>query len=86
MIKTMMFAAALVQADINQEIDRFEVDKQAIVTQLALELNDTLVQITRSLVVKSPRPQATGHGTHLVEYDAHSNRKLTRIERTLGHL
>lgn len=88
MINTLMFAAALFQADINQvkPVTQVDIDKTVIATQIETELNHALAQMTLSLLQESTTLKEVETNAELVEFNSLRGSKLTRLEPLTSHL
>ncbi|WP_299805221.1 hypothetical protein [uncultured Shewanella sp.] len=88
MINTLMFAAALFQAEINQvkPVTQADIDKKVIATQIETELNNALEQMTLSLLEESSALKEVETDAELVEFNSLQGSKLTRLEQETRRL
>lgn len=88
MINTLMFAAALFQADISQvkPVAEVDIDKKMIATQIETELNNAWAQMTMTLEQESSALKEIETNAELVEFNSLQDRKLTRLKYETGRL
>ncbi|ABV87584.1 hypothetical protein [Shewanella pealeana] len=88
MINTLMFAAALFQADISQvkPVAEVDIDKKVIATQIETELNNAWAQMTLTLEQESSALKEIETNAELVEFNSLQDRKLTRLKYETGRL
>ena len=81
MINTLMFAAALYQADISQvnSVSEINIDKKVIANQIEAELNNALAQMTLTLLEENSTLKQVESDAELVEFNVLKDSKLTRL-------
>ena len=83
MINTLMFAAMLFQADINQpnNVAVNSIDKQAVAVQLEIELNKALLLMSKTLITDSLYQNDQMRQKALVDINTLDGTKLTNREQ-----
>ncbi|MGS0676516.1 hypothetical protein [Shewanella sp. 0m-4] len=83
MINTLMFAAVLFQADINQpnNVAVNSIDKQAVAVQLEIELNKALLLMSKTLITDSLYQNDQMRQKALVDINTLDGTKLTNREQ-----
>ena len=81
MINTLMFAAALYQADISQvnSVSEINIDKKVIANQIEADLNNALAQMTLTLLEENSTLKQVESDAELVEFNVLKDSKLTRL-------
>ncbi|MGS0681610.1 hypothetical protein ACVBIL_10640 [Shewanella sp. 125m-7] len=84
MINTLMFAAVLFQADLNQpnQMTVATIDKQTVAIQLETELHQALLQMSKTLVIDSQYLNIQMTQKPLVDIKMLDGTKLTNTEQS----